>query len=90
LSLFGVLELEVLVRELGAVDALSAGSVTPGEITTLDHELLDDAVESRSLVAKALLASSQGTEVFCGLVIVSMAVSRSVKRQQYTFGTVPP
>lgn len=43
------------------------------EITTLDHELLDDAVESRTFVRKlvarlayAFLASAEGTEVFCG------------------------
>ena len=43
------------------------------EITTLDHELLNNAVESRALVgelvarlAYAFLASAEGTEVFCG------------------------
>lgn len=40
-----VLQLEVLIGELLAVDRLSTGSVAPGEIATLDHELLDDTVE---------------------------------------------
>lgn len=31
------------------------------------HELLDDTVESRALVPKALLASSKGTEVLDSL-----------------------
>jgi len=41
----GVLELEVLVGELLAVDALAAGAVLAREVTTLAHELRDDAVE---------------------------------------------
>lgn len=42
-------------------------TITIGEVTTLNHELLDDSVESRSLVTKALLPSAQSTEVFSGL-----------------------
>ena len=34
-------------------------TVMVGEVTTLDHEVLDDTVEGRALVAEALLASSQ-------------------------------
>ena len=37
-------------------------TVVVGEITTLDHEVLDDTVEGRSLIAEALLASSQSAE----------------------------
>lgn len=33
-----------------------------GEVTTLDHEVLDDTVEGRALVAEALLASGQSAE----------------------------
>ena len=35
----GVLELEVLVLKLLAVDRLSTGTVAAGEVTTLEHEL---------------------------------------------------
>mmetsp|Transcript_98178 Transcript_98178/g.253894 ORF Transcript_98178/g.253894 Transcript_98178/m.253894 type:complete len:229 (+) Transcript_98178:190-876(+) len=45
-----VLELEVLVAELRAIDAFSTGTVTAREIATLDHEVGDDAVELASLV----------------------------------------
>ena len=31
----GVLELEILILELGAVDGLATGSVVDGEVTTL-------------------------------------------------------
>ena len=40
-----VLLLEVLVGELLAVDGLAAGAVAAGEVTSLEHELGDDAVE---------------------------------------------
>lgn len=65
-----MLELEVLVGELGAVDALAAGAVAGGEVAALDHELLDDAVELAALVvqrlaglADPLLARAQRPEV---------------------------
>lgn len=84
-----MLELEVLIRELVAVDCisspvshdsltaivtvhpenrckltgLSTGAIALGEIAALDHEVLDNAVEGRALVAKALLAGGQSTEV---------------------------
>lgn len=79
-TLAGVLELEVLIRKLVAIDGLAASAVALCEVTsnavntgkfllgiiwclltTLDHELLDDAVEGRALVAETLLASSKGT-----------------------------
>ena len=67
-TLLGVLELEVLVGELVAVDALAAAAVAGREVATLDHEVLDDAVEARALVAEALLAGGQRAEVLGGLV----------------------
>lgn len=42
-------------------------TVTIGEVTTLDHELLDDSVESRALEPEALLACSESTEVLRSL-----------------------
>lgn len=41
--------------------------IASGEVSSLNHELLDDAVEGRALVAEALLAGSKGTEVLSGL-----------------------
>ena len=60
-AFLGVLELEVLIRELLAVDGLATSSVTVGEVTTLDHELLNDAVEGGALVSVAILACRQLT-----------------------------
>jgi hypothetical protein len=39
-----------LIRELGAVDGLASSTITTGEVTTLDHELLDNTVERRSWI----------------------------------------
>ncbi len=41
----GVLQLEVLIRELLAVDGLATGAVALGEVTTLEHELHRDGDE---------------------------------------------
>lgn len=58
-----VLEREVLVLELVAVDGLAAGAIVLGEVAALAHEVGDDAVEGAALVAKALLAGAQSAEV---------------------------
>jgi hypothetical protein len=56
---FGVLELEVLVGELLAVDRLAARAVAAREVTTLAHELLDDAVEGASPCSAAVCLTCQ-------------------------------
>lgn len=61
-----MLDLEVLVGKLLAVDGLATGTVATGEVTTLEHEVGDDAVEGRELVAEAVLASAELTEVTGG------------------------
>ena len=58
-----MLQLEVLIFKLLAVDASAAGAVAVREVTTLDHEAGDDAVEGASLVAVALLAGAQRAKV---------------------------
>jgi hypothetical protein len=74
-----VLQLEVLILELLAVDGLSTSALwtvrlVSGEVTTLEHEVLDDTVEGGALeveglagLADTLLASAEGAEVLCGL-----------------------
>lgn len=59
---------EVLVGELLTVDALAASTVLLGEVTTLEHELWDDAVEWGASVAEALLAGAESAEVLSGLL----------------------
>lgn len=49
-----MLQLEVLILELGAVDRLPARTVASREVSALDHELLDDPVEGRALVREQL------------------------------------
>lgn len=59
----GVLPLEVLVFELLAVDRLATSTVASREVTTLEHELGDDAVEFGSFVTKAMLSRGELTEI---------------------------
>ena len=53
-ALDGVSELEVLIRELGSVDAFSTCAIEPGEVSTLHHETLDDSMENGVLKAEDL------------------------------------
>ena len=51
--------------------------VATSEVTTLKHELRNDAVELGALVAEALLASAESTEVLGGLgshIVVELEV----------------
>jgi len=57
-------QLEVLIRELLAVDGLATSAIVVGEVAALEHELGDDAVEARALVAEAVLAGAQLAKVF--------------------------
>ena len=67
LTRLGVLDVEVLVFELVAVDGLTAVAVEVGDVTTLDHEAWNDSVENGVLVAKALFTSAQCSEVLSSL-----------------------
>ena len=69
-----MLVLKVLVLELHAVDGFPAGAIASGKVPSLDHELLDYAVEDGAFVperlsrfALALLTGAEGAEVFCCL-----------------------
>jgi len=69
-----VLEGEVLVGELVAVDGLTTSSVAGREVTTLAHEGGNDTVEGGALevqglsgLSGTLLASAEGAEVLGGL-----------------------
>lgn len=50
----------------GKYTRLSAGTITLGEITSLDHKLLDDTVECRSLITVTLRTNSQSSKVLGG------------------------
>ena len=65
-----VLELEVLISELLAVDGLTTSSVTLGEVSSLEHEVGDHTVEDGSLeveglsgLSGSLLTSAESAEV---------------------------
>lgn len=54
----GVLQTEVLIGELVAIDRLASSAVVVGEIAALAHEVWNDAMETGSLVAETLLAGA--------------------------------
>lgn len=55
---------EVFIIKLLPIDGLAPCAIVVCEITTLTHELGDDAVEAASLEAKALFMGAQAAEVF--------------------------
>ena len=62
-----MLQVEVLILKLVAVDGLAASSVVVGEVAALAHEVGDDAVEGGPLVTEALLPGAEGAEVLGSL-----------------------
>lgn len=62
-----VLQLEVFILKLASIDRLASSTITISEITTLDHELLDNTVELGSLVTITLFTSCQSSKVFSSL-----------------------
>jgi len=52
------------VRPVGQPFRGPGTDIATSEVTTLQHELWDDAVEFAALVAKALLTGAEGAEVF--------------------------
>mmetsp|Transcript_73486 Transcript_73486/g.118586 ORF Transcript_73486/g.118586 Transcript_73486/m.118586 type:complete len:253 (-) Transcript_73486:21-779(-) len=67
----GVLQVEVLIWELGSVDALATGAVPTGEVATLDHEVGNDAVERAALEVQRLSCG--------GLALVARAQMHEVR-----------
>ncbi len=61
-----MLDVEALVLELVPVDGFATSAVTVGEVTSLDHEILDDSVEAETLVTETLLAGAQRLEFSSG------------------------
>lgn len=57
----GVLQLEVLVGKLLAVDRLSTGAVSTGEVATLEHELENEAVRSHFRKLKSVQSLRRGS-----------------------------
>ena len=62
-----MLQFEVLIFELVPVDRFTASAISFGKVAALDHELLDDTVETGSLITKTFLAGCKSTEVLYSL-----------------------
>ena len=68
-----MLQIEVLIIKLGAVNRFSSSAVACCKVTTLNHKLFNDTVEGRALVrellsslAYAFLASAKRAEILGG------------------------
>ena len=62
-----MLQLEVLVFKLVAVNRLASSSVVVFKVTTLAHKVGDHAVESGILISHSLFSSAKSTEILSGL-----------------------
>lgn len=62
-----MMEPRALLGNNNKLTGLATSAVTVGEITALDHELLDNTVEGGALVTKALLARGERAEVLSRL-----------------------
>ncbi len=65
-----MLQLKVLVLKLGTINGFAAGAIALGEITTLNHELLNDTVKEGafevqrlSQLAETFLPGAEGSEI---------------------------
>lgn len=58
-----MLEQEIFIVKLGSIDGFASSAVVVGEISSLGHEVIDDAMEVRSLVSEALFVGAESSEV---------------------------
>jgi len=92
-----VLQGEVLIRKLFSIDRFATGTISAGEVTALDHEIGNNAMELTTLKAKSFLARAQGAEVLGGFrdnvgkerklnATNSLAVDRNVEENLWVGG----
>ena len=60
-----MLEIKVLICELGTVDRLTTGTIALSEISTLGHKARNDAVELAAFEVKRLATVSGSRITFC-------------------------
>lgn len=60
----GMLQREILVFELSTVNRFSTCTIPFGKVTSLTHEISDNAMECTALIPESLFTGAQGTEIF--------------------------
>jgi hypothetical protein len=66
-SSFGMRFVQPNVWSAGVIEYVRGPYIATGEITTLKHEVGNNTVEGRILIAEALLAGAESSEVLGGL-----------------------
>mmetsp|Transcript_40247 Transcript_40247/g.79370 ORF Transcript_40247/g.79370 Transcript_40247/m.79370 type:complete len:207 (-) Transcript_40247:124-744(-) len=79
-----VLQLEVLILKLVAVNGLSSSAVVVREVASLEHEVRDHAMEGASLISESLLSRAEGAEV-----LGSLGAYGSVQLHDNSAGLLP-
>lgn len=80
-----VLQVEILISKLCAIDTLSTSAIEIGEVTTLTHELWNHAMENSILVMQSFSAASN---TFLSSAICSIQQNEVGKRQS-SKGMIP-
>ena len=70
-----VLVREVLIIEVRSIDGLTTGAISSGKVTTLGHEVWDNAMEGAALVVQCLAAR--------GLSLLTGAEGAEILRSQW-------
>lgn len=79
---------KVLVGKLLAIDGFATSAIAAREVTSLKHKLRDYTVETGSLVAEALLAGAEGTEVLDSLGDIIIKIEEDPPRL-HALGVLP-
>lgn len=77
----GVLQGEVFISELVAIDGFTASAVVICEITTLTHEVGNDTMERGALVTETFFTGAESTEILSGLWY---NIAAELKIEKYT------
>lgn len=63
----GMLQGEVFISKLVAIDGFATGAIVICEIATLAHKVGNDTMERRALVTETLFTGAESTEILSGL-----------------------
>jgi len=71
---------EVFVLKLLAIDTFATGAIASCEITTLTHELWDDAMKIALRISKSFFASAESSEILACLRCIAVQIHDNATR----------